>query len=414
MYTRRKPVVRVVTIHGYRVILHVTDVKMITVKSAVRSGFMHESKSTTGIHHLLEHVLTEGSKKCGKSCSNYWNSRGVNMNASTDVDRMMYYTNGLDDDLEHMVEYIVSITDHPIMRAKTVVKEKQAVIDELLTVGTDPETEIYAAVNHFIYKNGAEFQDDWKLQIKNLKQIEVDDLKRLYLEEFNPSSVAFIVSGQFQMSHVVKLFKKHLHPIPRGTLLPNVCFTFSPAIKYIKSNSPTSTIVIVFPSDVMVHEAMIVPQVAIILADLLFEELRTKRALIYNLHIDSTTNSCGTLVKTNVHVRDENVAPTLKTYLEVLRHYQSHPIPASALLAMKKKHVQTQSVNVPYANFYVDQLMSQMSEVNPKLYSPEEKLQAVRSATTSDIQRLLRRIIQFESMVIVAQGRTNRLQSISI
>ena len=414
MYTRKAPKAHLVSIHGYRVILHVTGVKMITVESAVRSGFMHETESTAGIHHLLEHVLTEGHKKCGASCSQFWKAKGVYMNANTDTDRMTYYTNGIEEDLSKMVEYIVAITDHPIMRATTVVKEKQAVIDELLTYGNDPAYAIDSAMNHLVYKNGAEFQDDWKLQIKNLKHLNLDDLKRLYLEDFTPSSVIFVVSGNFRIPEVTSLFQKHLKQIPHGIMSPNACFTYTSATKFIHRDAPTMTVIFAFPSDLMVHDAMLAPQVASLLTDILFYELRTKRVLVYNVHIKATTTTCGTLMKAKMHVRDENAREAIHEFLQVIKRYQSEPVPASMLQSMKKTETQRQAVQVPFANFYVHQLVSQLHEKRPRLYSPDDLLRAARSATARDVKRLIQRLFRYECMVIVAQGKTNHLTSISI
>ena len=39
----------------------------------ISNGFINEDKENAGISHLLEHVVTEGWKRCGKKgCTDYW------------------------------------------------------------------------------------------------------------------------------------------------------------------------------------------------------------------------------------------------------------------------------------------------------------------------------------------------------
>ena len=79
------------------------------VESFISSGFINENKENAGISHLLEHVVTEGWKKCGrKGCQEYWKKRGVLTNASTGQTTIQYYMHGLEEYAEEMVDYIIN------------------------------------------------------------------------------------------------------------------------------------------------------------------------------------------------------------------------------------------------------------------------------------------------------------------
>jgi len=47
------------TIHGYRVVLIPVKMDTLHVECAINNGFISENRHTTGINHLLEHVLSE-------------------------------------------------------------------------------------------------------------------------------------------------------------------------------------------------------------------------------------------------------------------------------------------------------------------------------------------------------------------
>ena len=57
----------VVEINDFKIILNKdTNSKTTMVESYISSGFINENFENAGISHLLEHVVTEGWKKCGK------------------------------------------------------------------------------------------------------------------------------------------------------------------------------------------------------------------------------------------------------------------------------------------------------------------------------------------------------------
>ena len=66
------------TINDFKIILnHNSNEKTTMVESYVSNGFINENLENAGIAHLVEHIVTEGWKKCGGPCSEYWSKKGV-------------------------------------------------------------------------------------------------------------------------------------------------------------------------------------------------------------------------------------------------------------------------------------------------------------------------------------------------
>ena len=109
------------TIHklnGYTLILIPNNNKTIHITACIKSGTMNETKENSGIHHLIEHILTEAWKPCGKqTCSSYWEKKGVNMNANTHVSYVNFYVNGLKEDIQIMLNYMFDIIISPFLKA---------------------------------------------------------------------------------------------------------------------------------------------------------------------------------------------------------------------------------------------------------------------------------------------------------
>ena len=387
-------------INGYRIVLDKTSIKRISVESAINAGFIRETKETAGINHLLEHVLTEAWSKCGSSCSNFWTSRGVQMNASTDETIMMYYVKGLEDDLEEMVQYIAAITDHPIMRQKTLVDQKQAVIDELLTYGSDPTSKLDGVFNHLFFKNGLEYKDDWKLQIANLKRLTLADVQRVYKAEFTPANVAFVVSGDFAPKRVAALFRSALRQ-KGGVILAHDGFTFARQIAYVRDESmATSLVLLAMPSSVTPQEAVLLPLAAGVLGDVLFEELRTKRQLVYGARVTAVTTICGTCLQFKIYVRPQNLVECMRVLVDQVMRCLKH-VSGELVVAAKKRTQQEFYTTIPDAEFYSTQYMTSPNYV----ISRNAQMRLVKAATATDVGALLRKIVDFNRAVCVYEGQ---------
>ena len=392
------------TVHnimGYKVVLNKTNVQRISVESAVNAGFLYETRETAGINHLLEHVLTEGWKKCGTSCSEFWSAKGVRMYESTDETIMMYYVKGLLEDLEAMVQYIAAITTHPILHKTTVVKEKQAVIDELLTYGSEPSAKLDSVLNHILFKNGLEYKDDWKLQIQNLKKISLKDIQKVYRKEFTPTNVVFVVSGAFPPSTVLALFRKALpqRAAPAGQRVDAEGFTLVHEIQYVPDEMATSLAVLAIPSEVYA-DSVLVPVATAVFGDVLFNELRTKRQLVYGVKVNANTTTCGTLLQFKIYVRPANLVECLRVLVaQVTQCMQGFP--DTRLTAVKKRMRQKYAVSVPDAEFYATQHV-----ISPDfIISVDAQQQIYAKATVSDVIQTMRAIIHWEHAVCVYEGQ---------
>ena len=81
---------------GFVIIInHRPGAQTVLVESYINHGMVDEEQANMGISHLLEHICTDGWKKCKKNCSTHWKKRGAVMNASTGQTYVNYYIHGL-------------------------------------------------------------------------------------------------------------------------------------------------------------------------------------------------------------------------------------------------------------------------------------------------------------------------------
>jgi predicted Zn-dependent peptidase len=391
----------------YAVILQHVALPILHVECAINAGFIHETEETAGINHLLEHVMTEAWKKCGTtSCNSLWMDRGVDMNASTDDTLVQYHVSGTMQNLTEMVEYITDISDHPLLKRRVLAKEKEAVIDEMSTYGSNPESKLDGLFNHAAFKGGLAYKDDWKLQIANLKHLQVDSVKKAYLTQYNPANMMYIVYGTFDETAVLAVFQRELQKRPGGAVVSPDCFTYAHKILYSHENTPTTKVVVGFPSAVQKYDdaAVFAQVICGILNHLFFQLLRTKLTLVYGVHFTRRTNVCGTMMLCTIYVREQNVVACMKALLAELKAYQRHPFPKEAVAAAKERESYAHYNDLPYTDDYLLQYMHQIGVAKPRIISNADKIRMIKKMSAATLLPMYRKLFVLEHALCVYQG----------
>ena len=82
-------------VNGYTIILVPNDTNTVHINACIKTGYMDETIHECGIHHLVEHILVEAWKPCGKqTCNSYLDKKGITMNGSTGLSYVKFYVNG--------------------------------------------------------------------------------------------------------------------------------------------------------------------------------------------------------------------------------------------------------------------------------------------------------------------------------
>ncbi len=390
-----------------------TEHPILHVEAAIGTGFISEEKETSGINHLLEHVLTEGWKKCGKKkCGAFWSDRGVDMNATTSGTLMTFYTKGLKEDLEDSVAYICSITDHPEITEAALRNEKPAVVDEMSSYGNSPLTLLDSAFQHAFYTAGRVYEQDWKLQIANLKHLTLEKLNRLYREQFNPANVAYMVVGKFSeadQARILQMFRSCFMKAEGGAprnVRPD-CFTYAHKIIYVgDADSKVTTMRLGFPtSDRTTEENLGASVMVDVLHDLLFDELRTHLHLIYNIDVNDDTDVCGGVISIEVEVTNDHFEQVWYSILKLLKKYRSQPFPDKNVKAAKKVAAYDFYKKKMPTYDYLEQMMVQVGSYrNPELLSREQKYRKIKKMCCQQITDVYRKLCRVETALCVYQG----------
>jgi hypothetical protein len=392
----KKSSIKLKRINGYDVLFVHAPLSTIHVEAVIHSGFIYEKTRTSGVNHLLEHVLVSGWKRCKGSCNTFWDKKGVVVNASTDTTKMKYYVKGLVTDTDEMVEYISSLT-HSFFDINTFENEKQAVIDELTSLSGDSETQLLDVFNKEFYRlDGLKHLDDWKLQIQNLKHLTISDLQNEY-DAFNTNNILFVVYGKFDQSHISHLFEKHL-VVRKGNEIKKMdCFSHVHKIVHLPFKMEGTTILIGFPSTLETSHYFDCFQT--LLHQLLFNEMRTMHKLMYDIEINCETTLCGTSLTLKMNVRNYNIKASIVLLLQLLKQYCKTDVDDIHIHSCKKKILYKYHTDYSMMGYYT-------SLTGPPL-TKNQLIQQLKSFNAYHFKTLCTRLFVFDQITCIYQGTTN-------
>jgi predicted Zn-dependent peptidase len=192
----------------------------VSLNLAYRVGSKNEKKGRTGMAHLFEHLMFEGSKNLAKGefDRNCTMAGGVN-NAYTTYDYTAYTMTipsnqlelGLFLESDRMLEF--SVTEESMTTQQKVVSEeiRQTVFDSP-----------YGRWREYLAESA--YADDcsysWEVHglIEDVEAVNLNDLKLFFNDFYRPDNAVLTICGGFDSSNAFKLVDKYFGSITRSTL----------------------------------------------------------------------------------------------------------------------------------------------------------------------------------------------------
>lgn len=426
------PNIEVHTINDFRIILNYDKTAKTTmVQSFISNGFINEDKENAGISHLLEHVVTEGWKRCGKKgCTDYWKKRGVFTNASTGQTNLEYYMNGLEKYSKEMIDYITSISINPVITKYIMDKEKKAVQNELMINSSHPLVNLFNLLNDMLFRlDGLIVQDNIKLQFKNLKTFTVEDMKSWCKRFYGAGNVIFVISGKFPKTQTLDYFKKKLKNANSIRIIPKYSNIFKQGldIRFLKNNIIDNTNILfafhcpIYQKDLEIFYIDFFKEfIGSGVSSMLMTELREKRKLIYNIQLDHYITPYGTYLTIEISTKNKNIEEVIFNTVKILKKLSNGKFSKDYLENVKKaymvEHYSTCQNNSFITDFYGQQYINQLYNVGekPNILSFKKVSEEILKLTKMNFVLFVKRLLTFSNMKIAYQGKreVKNLQSL--
>ncbi len=206
--------------NGMKVILSPNkEVPSICYRIFFRVGGKYESPGTTGISHLFEHMMFNGSAKYKPGMfDRLLEENGGYSNGSTWNDFTNYWEEFNSDKLELVLDMEADRMKALKLDTENLEQERYIVMEERrLSVDNNPqnkmEEELYA--NAFVSHLYRQPVIGW---MNDLEKITLDDCKYFYKTYYSPNNSILVLTGDFEKAQAKKLISKYFEKIPRAKI----------------------------------------------------------------------------------------------------------------------------------------------------------------------------------------------------
>lgn len=322
--------------NGLTILYKEVSSKTVTVEFSVHTGSIMEKKEEAGLSHFLEHLLFEGTKKrmTSKAIANEIEKYGGEFNAATSYERTFYYVKIANTYFPVALDILFDMFSNSLFLPKIVEKERKVILDEINMVNDTPRQYQWILFQKELFSHHPA-QNPVYGNVPVLKKMTRQQILDYFYYWYVPSQITIVIAGNVPnalslVAEKCSSWKKQKIVVPAiPSVTPNkksvVCEQKKLGQSYLVLGYKT------VPRD---HaDSFILDVICGILgrgqSGWLFDEIRAKRGLCYNVGIEydaakafgSVGVYCGTNKKNLVAVEK-----LILEQLEKLKTVSSHEI----------------------------------------------------------------------------------------
>jgi len=186
-----------------------------------RIGSSYEHGGITGVSHVLEHMMFQGTKRHPPGTfSRIVAEQGGEENAFTGRDYTAYYQNLASDRLEVAFELEADRMRNLTLGKKEFAKELEVVKEERRTrTDDDPQSLVYERFSAVAY-DASPYGNPVIGWASDLDQLRVEDLRAWYRLWYAPNNAILVVAGDVEPEKVFELAETYFGPLKAESIAP--------------------------------------------------------------------------------------------------------------------------------------------------------------------------------------------------
>jgi len=305
--------------NGLKVIYKKTSQSTVSVNLTVNLGSNDEPKGIKGISHFIEHMLFEGTKKRPTSLAiaSEIENLGGEFNAFTNNERTSYYVKIPKQYLDVALEVISDMVFNSQFADKHIKKEKKVVLNEIGSLYDDPRLYQWLLFEKTLYQKAPLMHPviGYKEDVASLNR---NKIMAFYKKYYHPGNMVLSIVGNVQ--NPIKSVSKYYDLQIKGKILRRLP-VFEPEktkeIKKIEIKKLNQAYLIVGYTTTTVDkkDSFALDLIRSILgrgfSGRLFDEIRNKRGLAYDLGVISETKISYGYFAIYASIKKENLDEVL-------------------------------------------------------------------------------------------------------
>ena len=183
----------------------------------VNAGSRDELEDEQGLAHFIEHCLFKGTKRRKAfHILNRMDSVGAELNAYTTKEETVIYASFLKAHFERAVEAIADIALNSIFPEKEIIKEKDVILDEILSYQDSPAELIFDDFEELVFKNHPIGRNILGTE-ESVKALSKDNILNFLNRRYKTSEMVLSAVGNLDFKKFIRLAEKYFGEIPESS-----------------------------------------------------------------------------------------------------------------------------------------------------------------------------------------------------
>ena len=389
------------------------ETKAVTVLVLLPVGSRHETKSTNGVSHFIEHLLFKGTKKRPTSLdvTKELDAVGAEYNAFTSKDHTGYYVKLAADKIELAFDILSDMLLHAAFPAAEVEKERGVIIEEINMYEDNPLIHVETLFEQSVFSS---HPLGWPISgprsvIRNVSRAQLLAHKNRF---YSPSAMVLTVAGSFDRARVAKLAERYfgrvsasqsrgaIHRVTIGQTKPRavtmykktqqiqLCLGFSSYGLSSPNIFPLALLSIILGGN---------------MSSRLFMVIREQHSLAYNIRAGAHSYQDAGTFMVQAGVDRQRLTQAITLILRELRRVKDEPVSAKELKDAKAFLRGKLILDLEDSESVADWFGKQELMLG-KLYTPQERLKKIFAVTPAQIQRVAREVIRTQRLNLALIG----------
>ncbi len=363
----------------------------------VNVGTRHEPHDQNGIAHLLEHMMFKGTaKRSAQDISAEIESAGGHMNAYTSRENTAYYVRLLGEDLPVAVDILSDVLQHSTLPDVELERERTVILQELAQVEDTPDDIVLDYFQQTAYPEQTIGQPILGLS-EVIQQVSRQQISSYQKKHYIAPNLLLVAAGNIHHESFVDLVQKTFQHLDTGNPSSITKALYRGGDCRMERTSEQTLLVLGFQAPSYHDDDFYALQLlsSVLgggMSSRLFQEIREKRGLAYNIHSFTASYADSGLIGVYAGTGAQQATETIKIILDQILQLTCY-ISEDELQRAKRQLIAGIRMSQESVSARCEQLAQQIlsydSPLNKKVIED-----ILLQTTVEDLQNLLTQILK--------------------
>lgn len=374
-------------------------------------GGRHEPARLTGISHFIEHMLFKGTRRrTARQIGQEVEAVGGYLNATTTHDHTVYYGAAPADHFDKLSAVLCDMVLEPRFAPGDIRKERAVIAEEIQMYQDEPSELVQELLWEELWPGHA-LGRPLTGTLESIEAIQRDEMLGYRGSHYHGGNTVVSAAGRVSHDEVVARAEKLLGALPRGRrsrVTPAPEITTRPRIRVVERDTQQVHVAFALPccdlhSDDRYATALLNVLLAGNVSSRLFQELREKRGLCYNVSSNVSQYEDTGVLNFYIGLDARNLERALRLLCRELRRLREQPVGAAELRRAKEyaigssrmslERTGAQNSRIGYATVFYGHVMD-----------AEESHARLRAVTADELQRVARASLRPRRLTMTVIG----------